>query len=206
MSQVSLLFKDRILSIQHLNQHQEFLIGHANDCKIHIDSLAVQAHHAKIAYIKEKQNYKIIPIDKKAPIFINNHEVNNESDLSDGDHIKLGKHTLVFTFDERNEKHQAVAREPSPPVNKHSDTGWVQYLNGSKLGTTKQIKLSMMNIADEKSDNIALISNRHDGFYLSHLKGKPPKINKKSIGENSVRLENNTQIMVGDLHILFYMN
>jgi len=206
LSQVSLLFKDRILSIQHLNQHQEFLVGHANDCKIHIDSLAVQAHHAKIAYIKEKQSYKISSLDNKASIFINNHEVDNESDLSDGDHIKLGKHTLVFTFDERNEKHQAVAREPSTQINKHRGTGWVQYLNGSKLGTTRQIKLSMMNIADEQSDNIALVSNRHDGFYLSHLKGKPPKIDKKSIGENSVLLANNTQIIIGDLHILFYLD
>ena len=205
MSQVSLLFKDRILSIHQLNQHQEFLIGRAADCNIHIDSLAVKEHHARISYMADNHSYKIAPVDDSAEIFINNRPIENETQLSDGEHIKLGKHTLIFTFDERNEQHKAVPREPEKPV-KPSGTGWIQYLNGSKLGTTQQIKQNMMNISDDSGEHVALISNRRDGFYLSWLQGQPPKVNKKSIGEKSFRLDNNSSIAVGKTSILFYID
>ncbi len=205
MSQVSLLFKDRILSIHQLNQHQDFLIGHAPDCAIHIDSLAVKGHHARISYMAGNHSYKIAPVDDSADIFIENQPVQNETELSDGDHIKLGKHTLIFTFDERNEKHKAVPREPEKPI-KQTGTGWIQYLNGSKLGNTQQIKHNMMNITDDSGQHVALISNRHDGFYLSWLQGKPPKVNKQSIGEKSFRLDNNSYIAVGKTNVLFYID
>lgn len=205
MSQVSLLFKDRILSIHQLNQHQKFLIGHASDCNIHVDSLAVQAHHARISYINNNRVYKIVPTDENADIFINNKKIESETDLSDGDHIKLGKHTLIFTFDERNETHKVITREPEV-LTKHAGAGWIQYLNGNKLGNTLQIKQNMMNIADDKGNNVALISNRQEGFYLSYLQGKPPKVNKKSIGENSIKLENNSYISIGKVNVLFYID
>ncbi len=205
MSQVSLLFKDRILSIQQLNQHQNFLIGNASDCNIHIDSLAVQPHHAKISYINSLRAYKIEPVDNNAEIIIQNKPVETEAELSDGEHIKLGKHTLIFSFDERNEKHKVVSREPVAS-SKRNGSGWIQYLNGNKLGNTLQIKQSMMNISDDSGENVALISNRHNGFYLSYLQGTPPKVNKKSIGMNSIKLENNSYIAIGTINILFYID
>ena len=70
-----------------------------------------------------------------------------------------------------------------------------------------QIKQNMANIADEKEENIALISNRSDGFYISYLKGnEPPKVNDSSIGEKSIRLANNSNISVGSAKVLFYIS
>ena len=64
-----------------------------------------------------------------------------------------------------------------------------------------------MNISDEQENNIAMISNRPSGFYISHLKGKhSPKINNVSIGEKSTKLSSNNRISLGSLEILFYID
>ncbi len=206
MSQVSLLFKDRILSIHHLDQYNNFIIGHAPDCHIHIDSLAVEPHHAKITY--DNHTYLIEPIEQQSKILINNKMIESNTHLSDGDQISLGKHTLVFTFDERNETREF--REPELVITaskKPASSGWIQFLNGKKMGKTVQIKQNMTNITDETEDNIALISNRSDGFYISYLKGEqPPRVNNASIGEASKTLVSNSRISIGQQEILFYID
>ena len=201
MSQLSLLFKDRILSIHPLNQNDEMIVGQAPDCQLQIDSLAVSEKHANITY--DDSVYSIEPIDSDSIILINDINISEKTPLSDGDKITIGKHSLVFNFDERNN-----ATEDSE-VEIHFQeqlTGWLQYINGSEMGTTKQIRQKMRNISDEHEDNIALISKREDGFYLSYLKGdEPPKVNNISIGEKSLKLENNSEILIGEQKILFFM-
>ncbi len=201
MSQLSLLFKDRILSVHPLNKNDEMIVGQASDCQLQIDSLAVSEKHANITY--DDGVYSIEPIDSDSIILINDINISGKTQLSDGDKITIGKHSLVFNFDERNN-----ATEDSD-VEIHFQeqlTGWLQYINGSEMGTTKQIRQKMRNISDEHEDNIALISKREDGFYLSYLKGdEPPKVNDISIGEKSLKLENNSEILIGEQKILFFM-
>ena len=204
MSQLSLLFKDRILSIHPLHPQDDFIIGNDPKCNIHIDSLAVSPRHAKVIYAEN--TYIIEALENESDLLVNNRKIDSSAHLSDGDRINVGKHTLVFSFDERHEEHQIREPEPEPePVNTH-DTGWVQYLNGSKMGTTMHIKHSMANISDDKEDNVVMISNRPDGFYISYLKGsKPPEVNNISIGDKSTRLEHNSNIIVGTQKLLFYI-
>ena len=166
VSQVSLLFKDRILSIYSLNKHNNFVIGNTPDCQIHINSLAVSPKHAQITY--SDHTYFIEELDNKSNILINNKRIDSREHLSDGDHITLGKHTLIFSFDERNELPEH--KEDFAPVTNNA-IGWIQYLNGHNMGKTIQIKNNMSNISDEKENNIAMISSRSDGFYISYLKG-----------------------------------
>lgn len=205
MSQVSLLFKDRILSIHQLNQFNDFIIGHAEDCQIRIDSLAVAPHHARISY--HERTYRIEALHEKFTVILNNKKIDALTPLSDSDQIGLGKHSLTFTFDERNETHEF--REPAPvPITKHSKgKGWLQFLNGQKMGKTIQIKKGMTHVSDEQESHIALISNRSDGFYISHLKGdQPPEVNNTSIGEKSTKLTTNSRISLGSQDILFYVD
>ncbi len=205
VSQVRLLFKDRILSIHPLDQHNEFIIGHSPDCQIHIDSLAVNPHHAKIKY--DAHTYTIEKLEGESNIRVNNKNVETNIHLSDGDHISLGKHTLIFTFDERNEDHKFREPKLTPTIATKSGTGWMQYLNGQKMGKTLQIKKNMTNISDEKSEHVALISVRSDGFYLSYLKGKhSPTVDTVSIEEKSTKLTSNCRITLGSQEILFYID
>ena len=201
MSQLSLLFKDRILSVHPLNQNDAMTVGQASDCQLQIDSLAVSEKHAKITY--DDQVYSIESIDSDSVILINDISINEKTPLSDGDKITIGKHSLVFNFDERN---NAIEDDELEIQFQEQLTGWLQYINGSEMGKTKQIRQKMQNITDENKDNIALISKRSDGFYLSYLKGdEPPEVNNISIGEKSQKLENNSEILIGEQKILFFM-
>jgi len=202
VSQISLSFKDRILSVQQLNQSEDLIIGHSPDCNFQIDSLAISEEHAKITY--SDRVYSIEAIDNNAIIIINNKNIDNKTALSDGDNIIIGKHNLLFNFDERNTA--PPKKKPDTPITKQPN-GWLQYLNGSEMGKTKQIKQKMQNINDENEDNVALISKRNDGFYISFLKGeKPPGVNGVSIGETSLKLETNSKITIGSQEILFFID
>lgn len=201
MSQVSLLFKDRILSVYQLNQQDDFIIGHAKDCNIPIDSLAISPKHAKISYADHC--YSIEAIDNDAIILVNNKKLDAALHLSDSDTISIGKHTLLFAFDEHNEKSPTAQ---STAFIKSQSKGWLQYLNGRNMGMSIQIKQNMINISDENEDNIALISNRSDGFYLSYLKGdETPRLNGINIGEKSTKIGNNSNISIGSQEVLFYI-
>ncbi len=205
MSQVSLLFKDRILSIHQLNQSNDFIIGHAADCQIRIDSLAVEPQHARLSY--KDRAYYIEALNDEFTVQVNNHKIDDLTQLSDSDTINLGKHTLIFTFDERNETHEFREPAPAPVTRQSKGKGWLQFLNGQKMGKTLQIKKGMTHVSDEKEHNIALISNRADGFYISYLKGgQPPEVNNVSIGEKSARLTTNSRISLGAQDILFYVD
>ncbi len=200
MSQVSLLFKDRILSVYQLNQQDDFIIGHSADCNIPIDSLAINPKHAKISYAYH--GYSIEKIDDDAVILINNKKMDAAVHLSDSDSISIGKHTLLFAFDEHNEK--SPPRQFTKVIKQPK--GCLQYLNGKDMGLSIQIKKNMINISDENEDNIALISNRAGEFYLSYLKGdEVPEVNGISIGEKSTKLDNNSNITIGAQEILFYI-
>ena len=203
MSQVSVLFKDRILSVHPLDQHNSFVIGNSPACQIRIDSLAVSPRHAKITY--NDQTYLLEELENESSIFINKKKLDSSEHLSNGDHIGLGKHTLIFSFDERSEK--IKYREPEFVPGENNDVAWMQYLNGDNMGKTIQVKKNIMNISDEQENNIAMISNRPSGFYISHLKGdKPPMVNNMSIGKKSVQLADKSRISLGSQEILFYIN
>ena len=199
MSKLSLLFKDRILSIHELDQQQKYIIGHDPHCHIQIDSLAVNAEHASVSYINE--HFCIEPNSKDAEVFINETPVSDQTRLEDGDKINLGKHTLVFSFIEENNIATPEAQElPS------QRSAWVQFLNGTDMGKTMPINKSMVNI-NHQDEYVALISNRSDGFYLSHLKGATtPQVNEKDIGDQSINLKDQSRINIGPLELKFYLD
>lgn len=199
MSKLSLMFKDRMLSSHELDQHQSFVIGHDPHCNIHIDSLAVKPEHAAISYTDNA--FSIKPVRNDAEVFINEKQICDETELADGDKVGLGKHTLVFNLDQTNKKWPD--EEQQLPQQR---SAWIQFLNGSDMGKTMPINKSMTNI-NHQDEFIALIANRKDGFYLSHLKGKhPPQVNDENIGDNSVCLEHKSHINIGPLELVFYID
>jgi len=198
VSQISLLFKKRILSVHPLKPNNDFIIGNSEHCQLYIDSLAISPQHAKISY--KKPDYFISPLDNEAVVLINSKKVESSETLSDGDTITIGKHTLHFSFNEDNGIFQEEKIIPN-------DKGWIQYLNGHDMGKTLPITNNAIEISDAAGDNIAMISSRSDGFYLSYLKGeKPPLINNKRIGEKSERLADNSKIVLGSQEVLFYLS
>ena len=221
MSKLTLSFKSKVLRVFPLQQGM-MEMGSDPSCLIHIDSLAVQDKHARI----ETHGHDSILFDLKTDdgTFVNQDRV-TEHKLVDGDMIRVGKHTLSYKFEEissleSNESSTSIDITPmlnttEEPVLKDEvaevsnetqpKQGWLQILNGQNLGKTLSLTRSMTNIG-KPGVATAVITRRHDGYFISHLEGKhPPKVGNKEIGEHSVKLEDGDTITIGNINMQFYL-
>ena len=221
MSKLTLSFKSKVLRVFPLQQGM-MEIGSDPSCLIHIDSLAVQDKHARI----ETHGQDSILFDLKTDdgTFVNQDRV-SEHKLADGDMIRVGKHTLSYKYEEissleSNESSTSIditpildeeqvpnLTEEMPTLTAEVSTkqGWLQILNGQNLGKTLSLTRSMTN-SGKPGVATAVITRRHDGYFISHLEGKhPPKVGNKEIGEHSVKLGDGDTITIGNINMQFYL-
>ena len=217
MSKLTLSFKGKVLRV--FPVHQGVIeIGSDKNCFVHIDSLAVEPKHARI----ETHGADSILFDKKSEegTFINQTRI-TEHKLKDGDVIRIGKHNLLYTYEEVS---QLDANESSTSIDIHpvmeelktreqnekfkSETakhGWLQILNGQNLGKTLSLNRTMTNLG-KPGVATAVITKRSDGYFISHLEGKyPPSVGSESIGDRSIKLSDGDTIKIGNIKMQFYM-
>lgn len=207
MSQLSIFFKERYLSVHLLNKEESFIVGNIPESQIYIDSLAVSPRHAKVSY--QDSGYTIEQLDDKTKILINGKKMDASESvlLSNGDEITVGKHTLHFSFDEAEEGEEEAMEKTEVLFPVVHNNGWIQYLNGNNMGKTVHIDPDGTQISDKNEENIVLIASQPDGFHLSHIKGENrAMINNKKIGEKSELLEDDATIVLGTEEVLFFLN
>ncbi len=224
MSKLTLSFKGRVLRIFPLQQGVT-LIGSAPDCNVHIDSLAVEPKHARIE--THGQDAILFDLSSTDGTFVGNEKV-SEHKLTDGEIIRVGKHTLMYNFEEASELHanesstsidilplaekleeEEQVAEPETPPNEsdieNKTQGWLQILNGQNLGKTISLNKSLTNLG-KPGVATAVITKRPDGYFISHLEGKrTPKVGSEEIGDQSVKLEDGTVITIGNIQMQFYL-
>jgi pSer/pThr/pTyr-binding forkhead associated (FHA) protein len=224
VSKLTLSFKGRVLRIFPLQQGA-MQIGSAPDCKIHIDSLAVEPKHARI----ETHGQDSILFDQSTTdgVFVGQTKV-SEHKLVDGEIIRIGKHTLMYNYEEASELNAnesstsidihpiaekleempetQVIDSPSPPAETESKRqGWLQILNGQNLGKTLSLNKSMTNLG-KPGVATAVITKRPDGYFISHLEGKKsPQVGGEEIGDRSIKLEDGVTITIGNIQMQFYL-
>ena len=219
MSKLTLSFKGRVLRVFPLPQGATY-IGSDPACPIHIDSLAVDPKHARIEV--HGQDAILFGLDSKEGTFVNQEKI-TEHKLKDNDLIRVGKHALLYTYEEvsqldANESstsidiHPVIEKLAEEQQHEHSSDehsnqkqGWLQILNGQNLGKTLSLNRSMTNLG-KPGVATAVIMRRHDGYFISHLEGKKtPLVGDKAIGEHSVKLEDGDTITIGNIKMQFYL-
>lgn len=217
MSKLTLSFKGKVLRVYPLQQGV-MEIGSDDSCAIHIDSLAVAPKHARI----ETQGSDSVLFDQESEegTFINQTAI-TEHTLKDGNVIRIGKHNLLYTYEEVT---QLDANESSTSIDIHpvmealavkeeaetfrtepSKQGWLQILNGQNLGKTMSLNRSMTNLG-KPGVATAVITKRGDGYFISHLEGKyPPSVGSKPIGDRSIKLADGDTIKIGNIKMQFYL-
>lgn len=212
MSKLTLSFKGRVLRVFPLQQGS-MTIGSDPGSDIHIDSLAVEPSHARI----ETHGQDAILFDLNSPegTYIGTNRI-SEQKLADGDLIRVGKHTLTYNYEEASILH---ANESSTSIDIHpvaeeleemhaaeeTKQGWLQILTGQNLGKTLSLNRSMTNLG-KPGVATAVITRRHDGYFISHLEGKKsPMVGDREIGEHSVKLNDGDTITIGNVKMQFYL-
>ncbi len=202
MSTLTLKFKDKVLRVFPLQQGK-MTVGSDPSCEIFIDSLAVSPQHAVIT---TKSNQSIlVDNDTEAGTFVNDKKVDTHI-LEDDEHIRVGKHTLIYTHSDveapRNESGAEISLQSVAESTRHKKA-WLQILSGQNLGKTISLNKNLTNLG-KPGVQTAVIARRNDGFFLSHLEGKnAPAVNDKSIGESTYHLQDGDVIQIGNVKLLF---
>ena len=196
MAKLTLSFKERKLRIFAL-QDTDCLIGREPDCAVQIDSLAVEPRHARIH--RAGEDFVIEPVDVNGVVKVNDQAISKAVTLRDGDHIQVGKHTLVYSVEtDRTLPDASLAKAPV--------TGWMQIQSGSHLGRIIRLEKAFTRIGKPDED-LAVIARREDGYHLSHLQGEQAtQLNNQAIGDDTRLLHNGDHIRVGELQLQYFVD
>lgn len=214
MSKLTLSFKGKVLKIFPILKGS-MMLGSDPSCTICIDSLALQPQHAQIDTV---ENDSIIrDLGTEEGTFIGAAKIEGMHPLKDGDVIRIGKHTLSYSYSEdiTNETDAvvenitaAVEVEEEAPIQmeaKEKTQGWLQIMSGSNLGKTMSLNKAMTNLG-KPGISTAVITRRHDGYFISQLEGNYPLLIKnKELGASSQQLTDGDTIQIGNIKMQFYL-
>jgi len=97
MPTLTLKFKDNVLGEYRIEKGQSITIGRKEGNTVTIENLAVSGHHAKVDAVGD--GYLLTDLQSKNGSFVNKELVSSHW-LQHDDVILIGKHTLVFQYDE----------------------------------------------------------------------------------------------------------
>jgi len=189
------------------------MLGSDPSCTIFIDSLALQPQHAQIDTVNNESVIRDLNTDEGT--FIGQTKLESLHPLKDGDVIRVGKHTLAYSFSEdinNTSETEAVveqiAKEEEAPIQMQAQEktqGWLQIMNGSNLGKTMSLNKSMTNLG-KPGVSTAVITKRPDGYFISQLEGNHPLLIKnEELGEKSIQLVDGDTIQIGNIKMQFYL-
>lgn len=211
MSKLTLSFKGKVLKVYPVLKGR-MTLGSDPACTICIDSLAIQPEHAHIETVNNESIIRDLNTDEGT--FIGQTKIEGLHPLKDGDVIRVGKHTITYSFSEdinTTSENDAISEsivEEAPPIQMAAPTktqGWLQIMNGSNLGKTMSLNKAMTNLG-KPGISTAVITKRPDGYFISHLEGNHPLLIKnQELGDKSHLLTDGDTIQIGNIKMQFYL-
>lgn len=211
MSKLTLTFKGKVLKVYPVLKGS-MILGSDTNCPIYIDSLAVQSEHAEINTV---QNDSVIrDLNTEEGTYIGQDKIEGVHSLKDGDVIRVGKHTLAFSYSagfikEPDPVVEAAVEDTTSPAQVEEQVkkqGWLQIMNGPSLGKTMSLNKSMTNLGKPGLSS-AVISKRQNGYFISQLDGTdkhPVLITNKELDKKGHQLNDGEIIQIGNIKMQFY--
>lgn len=212
MSTLTLSFKGKVLKV-FPSLDGSMTLGSDPGCEIHIDSLALSPQHTQID--TQNNQSSIRDLNTEQGTFVGNAKVAGTQTLKDGDVIRVGKHTLKYTFSEEtsvtknslteNLSEDAPIQMQAQREEQEKTQGWLQIMNGANLGKTMSLNKSMTNLG-KPGISTAVITKRQQGYFISQLEGEHPLLIKdQELGEKSLQLIDGDTIQIGNIKMQFYL-
>lgn len=148
---LTLKFKDNVIADYRLETGKSMTIGRRSSNNIVIENLAVSGHHAKIDSVGD--GFVLTDLQSKNGCFVNEQLVTSHW-LKHGDIINIGKHTLVFSYQQGEARPKESAQqmdktmvmdttkyrdmmsksapEMTPPKTEKTPRGVLAYLSGGE--------------------------------------------------------------------------
>ncbi|MCP5149337.1 MAG: FHA domain-containing protein [Ectothiorhodospiraceae bacterium] len=204
-------------------------IGRKPENDIQVDNLAVSGQHAAIITILNDSFLE--DLDSTNGTFVNGKLIKKHA-LKHGDVITVGKHELKYLNDEATSdsgdfektmiirpgmaSHAAAAAKveataPAPATTatsaggtKEMPLGKVQVLNGRMAGKEMTLTKALVTLGSP-GVQVAVITRRPQGYFITHVEGKHPVVNGESIGGQARQLKDNDVIELAGVKMEFFV-
>ncbi|MCH9671164.1 MAG: FHA domain-containing protein [Gammaproteobacteria bacterium] len=186
---------------------ERITVGRKPDNDIQVDNLAVSGHHCAIITILNDSFLE--DLDSTNGTFVNGKLVKKHA-LKNGDVISIGKHELRYVNDEATEEEdfektmvirpgmashaaaaakaqeQSVADKPFEAASADGELplGKIQVLSGPGAGKELELRKALITLG-RPGVQVAVITRRPQGYYITHVEGSNPVVNGESIGSQA---------------------
>jgi len=209
---------------------ERLLIGRKPENDIQVDNLAVSGQHAAVITILNDSFLE--DLDSTNGTFVNGKLVKKHA-LKHGDIITIGKHELKYLNDEATTDDQdfektmiirpgmashaaaaAKAEETAPPpptgaagqvAAEDMPLGKIQVLSGPGAGKELELKKALITLG-RPGVQVAVITRRPQGYFITHVEGKHPLVNGDSIGAQAHSLRDHDVVELAGVKMEFFVS
>ncbi len=211
-------------------EKERLLIGRKPENDIQVDNLAVSGQHAAIITILNDSFLE--DLDSTNGTFVNGKLVKKHA-LKHGDVITIGKHELKYVNDEATTDDQdfektmiirpgmashaaaaAKAEETAPPppagissqmADGEMPLGKIQVLSGPGAGKELELKKALITLG-RPGVQVAVITRRPQGYFITHVEGKHPLVNGDTIGAQAHALKDHDVVELAGVKMEFFVS
>lgn len=206
---------------------ERITIGRKPDNDIQVDNLAVSGKHAAIITILNDSFLE--DLDSTNGTFVNGKLIKKHA-LKDGDIIGVGKHELKYLNEEASEDQDfektmiirpgmashaaatatAESQQPAPPppaAESSGDSmplGKIQVLSGPGSGKELELRKALITLG-RPGVQVAVITRRPQGYFITHVEGSHPIVNGQSIGGQAHALSDHDVIELAGVKMEFFV-
>ncbi|NKC16937.1 MAG: FHA domain-containing protein [Gammaproteobacteria bacterium] len=224
-AQLVLSLNSSVLGEFPLNK-ERITIGRKPKNDIRVDNLAVSGQHAAIITILSDSFLE--DLDSTNGTFVNGKLIKKHA-LKNGDIIGIGKHELKYMNDQASaeddfektmvirpgmashaasatkagneqpaERPFAAAAEGELPLGK------IQVLSGPGAGKELELRKALITLG-RPGVQVAVITRRPQGYFITHVEGSQPVVNGNSIGGHAHGLRDNDVIELAGVKLEFFV-
>jgi hypothetical protein len=220
-----LKFGDSILGEYPLDK-EALTIGRKPQNDITVENLAVSGQHARVITILSDSFLE--DLNSTNGTYVNGKLVQKHA-LQHGDVIKIGKHELTYVNEEtamsdddmektmiiRPSALSAVAQQQAAEKGMEAAQSMassggqappagIKLLNGPNAGRSMELKKALTSLG-KPGTQVASISKRPDGYFLTHVEGDTPKVNGTDVGPDAYKLNNNDEFELAGVKLQFFL-
>ena len=210
---------------------ERIVLGRRPENDIQVDNLAVSGQHAAIITILSDSFLE--DLESTNGTYVNGKLVKKHA-LKNGDVITIGKHELKYVNDDATDEDdfektmiirpgmaghaaaeaKAAAEAPGVetkdvgPAPTKGDTsrpmGKIQVLSGPGVGKELELKKALVTLG-RPGVQVAVITRRPQGYFITHVEGKHPVVNGESIGGQARPLKDHDVIELAGVKMEFFV-